>query len=195
MPTNELTASLPFAQASLALKGTLLEATLIEAGPSRNGTYYPIATLQEAASRFAGVRCFCDHGAMDQSADSNGRRSVADLAGRVEEAWFEGDRIRGRIRLSSTQDRLAILLMEGIAGDLSITAVGATKLAKHEGRLFRVVEAIHRPLSVDFVTEAAAGGRVERILQEQVDREQELLQVEWELAHARAATFAVLLGR
>ncbi|HYE78649.1 MAG TPA: hypothetical protein VEI97_11745 [bacterium] len=194
-PLKELTAGLPIAQAQVIAKGPLLEATLLAAGPSRNGTYYPVATLQEAAPRFAGVRCYCDH---DPDTPA-GQRSVADLAGRVEEAWFEGDRIRGRIRLSATQGTLATLVAEGLAGDLSITALGTARLAKEGDRLYRVVERIHTPLSVDFVTEAAAGGRIERILRESVawNRALELLEeeLEWPAEQKqREATLRWLLG-
>ncbi|MEO7995510.1 MAG: hypothetical protein ABI743_14020 [bacterium] len=197
-PQSILMTDLPLGAADIVGQGPLLEATLIVAGPSHNGTFYPASTLAAAASRFAGVKCFRDHGAIaDGGAPA---RSMCDLVGRVEEAWFAEDRIRGRIRLSQTQEWLGTLLAEGLAGDLSISARGVTRLQSIEGRLMRVVETIEEPLSVDFVTEAAAGGRVERLLSESRIWDAALMEIQqaWEtarLSRDQGDTWAVLSGR
>lgn len=173
---------------ALALQpgGLVLEATLLCAGPSLNGTYYPISTIAGAAPHFRGVRCYLDH-----SADVV--RSVTEIAGAIEAAWFDGDRIRGRIRLSEAHPELTTLVREGLAGELSITAAGVTRLAEREGRLYRVVESLTEIQSVDFVTAAAAGGRVERILQESRIWDDALSELQ-HIQHERTLTWALLLG-
>lgn len=137
--------------------GLIVEGTLLSAGPSRNGTWYPVSTLQEAVPRLRGVPCYLDHQA--------GSRSVRDVAGVVEAAWLDQDRIRGRIRLTASQPALATLLKEGLAGGLSIAGTGVTRLASLDGAMWRVVESLTEIQSVDFVTVPAAGGQVERLLE------------------------------
>lgn len=187
MTNGMLLAAQPLTEAVWEPAGLLLEATLLAAGPSLNGTYYPTQTLEQAVPRFAGAKCYLDH-------SPAAVRSVLELAGRVEEAWYAGGRIRGRIRMTAAHPALETLVREGLAGELSITALGQTRLAEREGRLYRLVESLDEIRSVDFVTEAAAGGRVERILTESRLWETVLASLQDELAAERSRTFALLDG-
>lgn len=163
--------------------GLIVEGTLLAAGPSRNGTWYPVSTLQEAVPRLRGVPCYLDH--------QVGSRSVRDVAGVVEAAWFDQDRIRGRIRLTASQPALATLLKEGLAGGLSIAGTGVTRLASLDGAMWRVVESLTDIQSVDFVTVPAAGGQVEQLFESVATRTEEIDLVA--LAGRRRETRAWLL--
>jgi hypothetical protein len=140
----------------------LLSGVILQAGLSRNGNYYPADTIARAAEQFVGVKCFIDH----PRSDALGERSIRDVCGVVEQCGFADDKLRALIRISEAHDWIASMTREGILGDVSINALGRTKLTRRDGRVVREVTEISRAYSVDFVTDAAAGGRVEALLRE-----------------------------
>ncbi len=140
----------------------LLSGVILQAGLSQNGNFYPPETLAGSAERFEGVKCFIDH-----ARDGNvGHRSIRDVCGVVEECRFDSGKLRAIIRVSESHDWIAAMVNEGILGDVSINALGRTRLSRRDGRVVREVTEISKAYSVDFVTEAAAGGRVEALLRE-----------------------------
>lgn len=138
-----------------------IQVIILKPGLSDNGTYYPVEVLRDAASIFAGVKCYADH-----PSDGENERSVRDIVGEIIESWFDGKFIRGEMVISRSAEWLITMISEGIIGDLSIHALGKTKVTRIDGVLVREVISITKALSVDFVTQAAAGGRVEKILSE-----------------------------
>ncbi len=140
----------------------LLSGVILAAGMSKNGNFYPAETIERAADKFRGVKCFIDH-----SADGNpGGRSIRDVCGIVEECRAESGKLKALIRLSAEHAWIDSMIHEGILGDVSINALGRTKLTRRDGRVVREVTEISKAYSVDFVTDAAAGGRVEALLRE-----------------------------
>ena len=150
-------------EAKVDREACLVEGIILSSGLSENGTYYPPEVVEKSAGIFNGVQCFADH---PESGETE--RSVRDVVGAIEETWSDEGKIRGTIRISRTHDWLMTMLAEGLAGDISINALGRTKVSRREGRVVREVIAITKAFSVDFVAKAAAGGRIERILRESV---------------------------
>jgi hypothetical protein len=139
----------------------VVEAVILRSGLSENGTYYPPQVIEKAAPVFKGVQCFADHPGPDEV-----ERSVRDLVGAVEETWADENGIRARMRLSRAHDWLLMMISEGLLGDLSINAVGKTRVARRDGRVVREVVEITKAHSVDFVAKAAAGGKIDKIIRE-----------------------------
>jgi len=143
----------------------LLSGVILEAGLSKNGNYYPPDAIAKAAGKFVGVKCFIDH-----QLDGNiGQRSIRDVCGVVEECRAESGRLHAVIHISEAHDWIASMIREGILGDVSINALGRTKLSRRDGRVVREVVEISKAYSVDFVTEAAAGGHVGALLKESAE--------------------------
>ena len=143
----------------------LLSGVILESGLSKNGNYYPPDTIAKAAGKFFGVKCFIDH----QFNGNVGQRSIRDVCGVVEECRAESGRLHAVIHISETHDWIASMIREGILGDVSINALGRTKLSRRDGRVVREVIEISKAYSVDFVTEAAAGGHVGALLKESAE--------------------------
>lgn len=133
--------------------GSTFPAIFIAAGKTLNGEYFPANVLADAAAKFAGAKMYVNHPREDADMRT---RNLRDLAGVVESSEFSGNDLRGTIRVSETVGWLRTLIAEGIGGDLSINVMGTVEW-KDE---LLWVTAITDVLSVDFVTEGAAQGRV-----------------------------------
>jgi len=148
-------------EARVDAESCVVEGIILTPGMSENGTYYSPEAVMKAAPAFKGVQCYADHPKPDEI-----ERSVRDVVGLIEETWADEAGIRARIRLSRAQDWLLTMIAEGLLGDLSINAMGKTRVSRRDGRVVRDVLEITKAHSVDFVARAAAGGRVEKIIRE-----------------------------
>lgn len=144
--------------------------TIISAGwgNEAHNHYYPAEVLEEAATNgvFSGVRMFADHLTRKQQQDLGGMpRSVRDVVGRIKETWYDAgsQSIKGRAKLVPWFYELVSHDPELI--EASINAKGRAKTKQIEGRTGRFVEAIARALSVDWVVEGGAGGKVDELLE------------------------------
>jgi len=142
-----------------------LSGVVVVEGLSANGNYYTRGALESGADVFAGKPIYADHPTRTEERDRP-ERSVRDLVGRlpgrdglfVEALSEAGSRLALKYRggrLSETAGWLATLIREGIAGDQSINAHGRGR----EQENHFVVEAFTAATSLDFVTQAAAGGQ------------------------------------
>lgn len=148
-------------EARVDVEGCLVEGIILSCGLSENGTYYSPEVVMGAVDVFRGVQCYADH----QKAGEV-ERSVRDVVGMIEDVWVNEGQLWAQIRLSRAHEWLLTMIMEGLAGDLSINAMGRTRVSRREGRVVREVIDITKAHSVDFVAKAAAGGRVERVIHE-----------------------------
>lgn len=144
--------------------------TIIRAGWGNqvNGHYYPAEVLEEAANGgiFTGVRMFADHLTQKQQRDLGGMpRSVRDVVGRIKDTWYDAPSksIKGRAKLVPWFYELVESDPELI--EASINAKGRAKQKLIEGRTGKFVESINRALSVDWVVEGGAGGKVDELLE------------------------------
>ena len=149
-----------------------IEVTIIQAGPSLNGNYYPDATLQDAAPLFEAVRVFSKS---DSDHTKGGGKDVRNLLGGIYGARFEAGaqpdtgRLVGTFRPIDPSDAVVTKMteavrrgMQGLMG-LSIDAEGKTRREKRGGRTVRVAQQILRVNSVDLIVEPGAGGGLDRL--------------------------------
>lgn len=130
---------------------------LIKAGWSKNERYYPPEVLAKATPLFEGAKCYLDH---DDIKGTPGR-SVRELAGFYESVNFSGNQIEGDLQFLDTEAgrvglelaKEAIKHNRPLAG-LSIRSVGTLRKVE-EGY---EVESLSKVLSVDIVSDPAAGG-------------------------------------
>ncbi len=141
--------------------GCLVEGVILTSGISENGTYYTPEVVEGSVEVFRNVHCYADHPSQGET-----ERSVRDVVGQIENTWADDGNLRATIKLSRAHDWLLTMISEGLVGDLSINALGKTRVARHDGRVVREVLEISKAHSVDFVARAAAGGHVEKILHE-----------------------------
>ena len=131
---------------------------IIEAGQGSSGLY-PEDTLREAASGrvfAAGTPMFVDHPTSSEGYERP-ERSVRDLAGRLtEDAWFaDGALVAEAEIFPHWRDVIA-----GMAEHIGVSI-------RADGRIDEsgTVTEITRARSVDYVTEAGAGGRVDELIE------------------------------
>jgi hypothetical protein len=146
-------------------------------GNKRDNHYYGRDILEAAAADFAGTKQYVDHLDPETVRKLNGMpRSVRDLAGRIVEAWIDTNAegktvIRGRAKIAQPW------LWELVENDpdllgVSINAWGKSKPGTDAGRQARIVEGISKIGSVDWVTEAGAGGKVVSLVEAQLEEEE-----------------------
>lgn len=145
-------------------------------GNARDNHYYSANVLREAAEDFAGAKQYVDHLDPEAQRKLNGMpRSVRDLAGRITEAWVTQNDdgrtvIRGKAKIAQPWLWSLIESDPGLIG-VSINAWGKSKPGTVEGRQARIVEGISKVGSVDWVTEAGAGGKVVSLVEAQLNEE------------------------
>lgn len=127
--------------------------------------YYPQEMLQRDYSIFEGVKMYADHPTpLDEK--QRPERSVRDWVATLGTPWAEADgTIKAKAKVVETwlAEKLARLRDAGMLQDMgvSINAVGSASAATIEGYKTKLVERLIRARSVDFVTEAGAGGGVD----------------------------------
>ena len=151
-----------------------IEVTLIRAGRSINGNYYPDATLREAAPMFEGVRVFAKSD--DQHVAGKGK-DVRNLIGGIYSVRFvEGVKgssdtgsLVGTFKPLDPTDTAVVKMteavkrgMQGLMG-LSIDATARTKRRKEGTETLREAVKFTKVHSVDLIVEPGAGGGLDRL--------------------------------
>lgn len=141
-----------FSEISIDLAGKRIKNVALVGTISKNNRRYLPGALMAGVSKYEGAKVFIDH--PSPADERRGFRSARDLAGKIENARFDGGKIRGDIKLLNNEGgRLAFEIaanMPGIAG-MSHNAYG--KFRRENG--MEIVESIERVVSVDVVTEPA----------------------------------------
>ena len=146
-----------------------LQLRVIEAGHNKSGTrYYGAEMLRRDANRFGGVKMFANH-QTEQEERQRPEGSLHNWVGNVLETWFDpnaravlGKAVVHDDSFKRKLDRLAEHQLLAAMG-VSIRAVGEGQETQVDGRRTYAVERIADVLSVDFVTYAGAGGRIEAL--------------------------------
>jgi len=135
---------------------------IIKEGWSKNKRYYPANVLTEAVPLFEGAKCYLDH------SDIKGipNRSVRELTGFYENVNFVGKQIEADLQFIDTEAgkvgldiaKETIKHNKSLAG-LSIRGIGTLRKTEegHE------VESLNKIISVDLVSDPAAGGEFLRL--------------------------------
>jgi hypothetical protein len=127
--------------------------------------YYPAEVLRRDHTVFKGVKMFGDHATPTQERERP-EGSVHDWIGHVKEIWAEPDgRIRGKGVLIDprVREKVKNLAEHGLLGELgiSIRAIAEAHEAEVQGHRTTVIERLVKARSLDLVTYAGAGGKVE----------------------------------
>lgn len=155
----------PLSEATVGHKG-VAKVVIIKPGWGNqvDNHYYPAETLSRDFAVFEGVKMYADHPTQDeekQRPEGSIKQWVASLKNvRFEEGvGIVGDAV---IIEPWLQQKLAALRDQNLLKEmgLSIRAAGVGIKGKIEGKVANIVERIVRARSVDFVTEAGAGGGV-----------------------------------
>lgn len=129
--------------------------TLIKAGWSKNGRYYPRNVLAKAARLFERVGSFDGH---------LKNPKVSDYVGWFEDVRFDGERIVADFHIFDEKLARIVAHAPHLVG-LSINGEGHVVRGEAEGRKGWLVEDIERANSVDVVVNPAAGGGINAILE------------------------------
>jgi starvation-inducible DNA-binding protein len=145
--------------------------TIIQPGANRSGSrFYPRDAIAEAINQgmFDGRKMFVNHASTSEMRDRP-ERSLTDWVSTIKETWVDPQTGAAHARIKIVQNWFGDFLKQLQENDaledvgLSIFAQGKVQRKKVDGRLTDVVERFTRALSVDWVTEPGAGGRVNAI--------------------------------
>lgn len=148
-----------------------LVVTILQPGFNRSGArYYPREAVLEAVTSgmFDGRKMFVNHASAAELRDRP-ERSLTDWVSTIKETWVDPETGAAKARIKVVQNWFGDFLKQLQENEslpdvgLSIFAQGQVQRKKIEGRLTDVVERFTRALSVDWVTEPGAGGRVDAI--------------------------------
>lgn len=140
------------------------QVTIIQAGWGSSG-YYSREVLARDGPRIfpTGTHMFLDHPTRSEEVDRP-ERSVRDLAARIATSpRMEGDRLVAEAEVFPVWQPVVDSLAESIG--LSIRAIGEVEEGEAEGRRGPIVTTLTEGISVDFVTEAGAGGEVGQLIE------------------------------
>lgn len=142
--------------------------TLIKSGFSTNTDragrprYYSKETLAAAIPVFEGTRAYANHPRMSDEKELP-ERDVRDIIGYYENIRASDNKLVGDLHIIGKAREWAWGLIEETKNksdlvELSINALGKTRIGEAEGKKAIIVESIDKSNSVDMVTTGAAGG-------------------------------------
>jgi hypothetical protein len=149
-----------------------IEVTIIRAGQSINGNFYPAAALKEAAPMFEGVRVFSK---ADAEHTAGKGKSVDNLIGGIYNVRFiegatpDDGSLVGTFRPLDPSDTAVTKMTEAVKKGmtnllgLSIDAVARTKKRVVAGKALREATKFTKVNSVDLIVEPGAGGGLDRL--------------------------------
>jgi hypothetical protein len=137
------------AEAVLEREGFLVRNVALLGPESRNGYRYTAEAMQEAAPLYDRRPVFVDHGANTPGVNTPGspQRSIRDYAGKVLNPRYEGERIRGDVRLLGPNAEWLFGLIEASPSDIGMSHV----VLARRNRAGDEVEQIEKVVSVDIV--------------------------------------------
>ncbi len=145
--------------------------TVLEPGFNRSGArYYTSEAVAHAVSEglFNNRKMYVNHPSASEMRDRP-ERNLTDWVSTVKETWVDEETGAIKARIKVVQNWFGDFLKQLQENEalpdvgLSIFAQGQVQRKKMDGRLTDVVERFTRALSVDWVTEPGAGGRVDAI--------------------------------
>jgi hypothetical protein len=146
-----------------------LEITFIQPGLNKSGQrYYPKETIAEGIGLFSGKKMFLNHASL-QELSQRPERSLTEWVSTIKETWVDPSTGAGKAKVKVVQTWFKNFLKDlqeaGALPDIgvSIFATGKTKPGTINGKSTNIVEKFQNAMSVDWVTEPGAGGRVDAI--------------------------------
>lgn len=160
-------------------KSRVFLVTIIEEGMgnSKDKNYYSGEALQKGVPLFNGTKAYADHPDMIQE-KTLPERSMKDLVGWYSDCFVDSNPETGRSRLRGKlhffpsakwlTDMIDTILGEPTAQNLfgiSINAIGKTRTVEMNGDMVNYVEEFQKVDSADVVTEPAARGKIDKVLE------------------------------
>jgi hypothetical protein len=155
-------------------------------GKGRGKHLYESAMLEEAAPRFSGWKMYLNHLSPEAKRAAGGLpRDIRDSGGRVQESWWDPsvpeDTAAGHGQGAVVGMVRPVKLIRELIDDdpglveasISATATNVRPVTR-DGQRVWLVEGINPRGSVDWVTEAGAGGRIVPLLQESYSDQEEM---------------------
>ncbi|MET0604397.1 MAG: hypothetical protein ABW167_20595 [Baekduia sp.] len=155
-------------------------------GKGRGRHLYEAAMLSRDAGKFTGWKMYANHLSPEAKKAANGLpRDVRDLGGRVQESWWDptvpanvaaghdAGGVMGMVRPVKFIRELIDDDPELVEASISAQATGVQPITR-DGQRVWLVEGIRDRGSVDWVTEAGAGGRIAPLLQESYADEEDV---------------------
>lgn len=152
-------------------------------GKGRGRRLYEADMLRDNADKFVGWKMYVDHESPAARKAAGGLpRSIRDLGGRITEAWWDPDvPAEGRFGQGAVVGRAlpTKLVRDLIADDPALVETSINSLATgvkpvmRDGQRVMLVEGISGSGSVDWVTEAGAGGKVVALLEAAMEESDE----------------------
>lgn len=138
-------------------------------GNQRDNHYYDAALLENVAEKFIGAKMFKNHLTRQQEQQREGMpRDIQELGGVIDRTWVveEGGvrRIKGECEIVDPTIAYIARRRPDLL-EVSINARGPSVTEMREGRQAKVVKDIRHVRSVDWVSQAGAGGKIERLLE------------------------------
>jgi len=160
-----LTDYIPLTEAKIGSKGKAVVTVIKPGFNSSKERYYPTETLARDYGVFEGLKMYADH-PTDKEETERPERSIRDWVATLQNVRPDKDgAIIGEAVVVEPwmQEKLATLRDNDILNNMgiSINAVGNASQAEIEGIKTSFIEQIVKARSVDFVTEAGAGGDVQ----------------------------------
>jgi hypothetical protein len=153
---------------------------LIADGKSANRTFYPTEVLDRAVPLFEGVKCYADH-PIDRS---GGSRSIRDIVGWFEEASRVPGGVQAKLCLLESEKWLKEKMVDAWKRgkpdliQFSLFGEGRYKSSRVNGEVVSMVENIDRVLSVDAVSEGAAGGKLIQLINSKEEEEKKVFEID-----------------
>lgn len=155
-------------------------------GRGRGRHLYEADMLEREAPKFTGWKMYVDHRSPEAKKAAGGLpRSLRDLGGRVLESWWDPNvpadpergfgqgAVVGKVRPLKLVRELIEDDPEIVEASISATATGV-RPATRDGQKVWLVEGINPRGSVDWVTEAGAGGRVAPLIESTYSNEEDV---------------------
>lgn len=152
-------------------------------GKGRGRRLYEADMLRENANKFVGWKMYVDHESPAARKAAGGLpRSIRDLGGRITEAWWDPDvPAEGRFGQGAVVGRAlpTKLVRDLIADDPGLVETSINSMATgvkpvmRDGQRVMLVEGIASSGSVDWVTEAGAGGKVVSLIEAAIEESDE----------------------
>lgn len=147
-------------------------------GNSKDKNYYSGPALKSGTQLFNGAKAYCDHPDAIQE-KTLPERSMRDVVGWYSDCFTDTDpanggkvRLRGKLHMFPDakwlSDKIDVILSDPSAKNLfgiSINAIGKTRPATIDGEQVNYVEEFQRVDSADIVTEPAARGKFDQMLE------------------------------
>ena len=163
------------------LEGKVWEVTIIRAGLSMNGNYYPAEVLEadETIAIFEGVQVFDNHLSDEEWQDRRGHRNVnAEYMGWIDNVHYVNESLKGQFHVADMvlREKMKTVFEGGRKDEFGFSIDAGVEAEKRtmDGKEVNYVMKFLARDSVDVVFDPSAGGQMERMLESNNEQDRQL---------------------